>query len=332
MHLTEHWQRRGPLNTLLRPLSALYGGVVKLRRSLYRKGYLHEWRSPVPVIVVGNITAGGSGKTPLVSWLAKHLLEQGHRPGIVSRGYRAQHTEWPQLVTPESDPDQNGDEPVLLAQQTGCPVSVGPDRPAAVRALLQAHPCDLIITDDGLQHYALARDIEIAVIGPQGLGNRLLIPAGPLREPPSRLGSVDLVIHNGPTEIGHQMTWTEPTLEPLHPTPEQTTQPAQTLKRYSGQRVHAVAGIAYPTRFYDLLRAHGLILKAHSYPDHHRYTQADLSYPEALPILMTSKDAVKCRRYAIPNAWVVQLAAQPDPAFIQTINNQLKTLCSTKNC
>jgi tetraacyldisaccharide 4'-kinase len=313
-------------------LSALYGGVVKLRKDLYQKGYLHKWHSPVPVVVVGNITAGGSGKTPLVSWLAKHLLEQGYHPGIVSRGYRAQQTQWPQLVTPDSDPYQNGDEPVLLAQQTGCPVSVGPDRPAAARALLQAHPCDLIITDDGLQHYALARDIEIAVIGPQGLGNRLLIPAGPLREPPSRLDSVDLIIHNGPSETGYQMTWTEPTLAPLHPTHEQTTQPAQPLKQYSGQRVHAIAGIAYPARFYDLLQAHGLELETHSYPDHHQYTQADLSYREALPILMTSKDAVKCRRYAIPNAWVVQLAAQPDPAFIQALNQQLTALCSTKNC
>ena len=317
------------MNTALRPLSALYGGLVKLRRSLYRHGYLRQWRSPVPVIVIGNITAGGSGKTPLVSWLAQHLLDQGYRPGIVSRGYRAQNTDWPQLVTPDSDPEQNGDEPVMLAQQTGCPVGVGPDRPAAVRAILTKHPCDIILSDDGLQHYALARDIEIAVIGTQGLGNRFLIPAGPLREPPSRLDSVDIIIHNGLTDTGYQITLSEPTVEPLDPST--TTQP-QTLDQYRGQRVHAVAGIAYPERFYDMLRAQDIQLETHTYPDHHRYAAADLSYHEALPILMTSKDAVKCRRYPIPNAWVVQVTAQPDRRFIETLQQQLTTLCSTKNC
>ena len=327
MHLTEYWQDRGPLNTALRPLSALYSSLVTLRRTLYLRGYLQPWRSPVPVIIVGNITAGGSGKTPLVSWLAHYLLEQGYQPGIVSRGYRARNTDWPQLVTPESDPDQYGDEPVMLAEQTGCPVSVGPDRPAAVRALLAAHPCDIILSDDGLQHYALARDIEIAVIGTQGLGNRLMLPAGPLREPPGRLKSVDIIIHNGPTE--GQMPPIEPTLEPLHSSTK-TTQPL-TLNQYRGQRVHAVAGIAYPERFYARLRAQGLLLKTHSYPDHHRYSATDLVYPEALPILMTSKDAVKCRRYPIQNAWVVQHKIQPDKDFIQQIQQQLTTLCSTKN-
>ena len=321
MPLTVHWQRIGPLNIALWPLSQLFGGLVKLRRSLYQHGLWRSEQSAVPVIIVGNITAGGTGKTPLVSWLACHLRDQGYQPGIVSRGYQAQHTVWPQRVTPESDPDQYGDEPVLLAQQTGCPVSVGPDRPAAVRALLQAHPCDLILSDDGLQHYALARDIEIVVIGPHGLGNGLLLPAGPLREPPSRLSSVDLIIHNGSTTDAHHMVWREPTLQPLHPT--DATTPEQPLATWRGQRVHAVAGIAYTERFYDLLREHGLVLETHTYPDHHRYTRADLNFSDALPILMTSKDAVKCRRYALSNAWIVQRHMQPDAGFIQKLQQLL---------
>jgi tetraacyldisaccharide 4'-kinase len=276
------------------------------------------------VIIVGNITAGGSGKTPLVLWLAHHLREQGYHPGLVSRGYRARQTDWPQLISADSDPYQFGDEPVLLAQHTGCPVSVGPDRPAAIRALLNAHPCDIILADDGLQHYALARDIEIAVVGAQGLGNRWLLPAGPLREPASRLRQVDLVIHNGPTTTGHQIHWHIPTVSRLTATgTKQHTEP-QSLTQFRGQRVHAVAGIAYPEHFFNLLRTQGLIPEPHPFPDHHAYTPDDLQFSPSLPILMTRKDAVKCQHHTLPDAWVVDREPQPDPAFITTLHRLLQ--------
>lgn len=320
--LTRHWQRLGLVNLALSPLSALFGGTVWLRRRAYQHGWLRTWRSPVPVIIVGNITAGGSGKTPLVLWLTRHLQARGYRPGLVSRGYRARHTDWPQLIQADSDPYRFGDEPVLLAQQTGCPVSVGPDRPAAVRALLAAHPCNIILADDGLQHYALARDIEIAVIGAQGLGNRWLLPAGPLREPANRLQQCDLVIHNEPTPTssGHQMHWDAPIVSRLR---QQDPIP-QPLARFRGQQVHAIAGIAYPEHFFALLRTHGLQPKTHPFPDHHPYTPDDLRFSPPLPILMTRKDAVKCQDYALPDAWVLDREPRPDADFITAFHRLLK--------
>ena len=319
--LTRSWQRLGLVTLVLWPLSALFGAVVWLRRWSYQRGWLRTWRSPVPVIIVGNITAGGSGKTPLVLWLAHHLQDLGYHPGLISRGYRARQTDWPQLVSANSDPYQFGDEPVLLAQQSGCPVCIGPDRPAAVRTLLAAHSCDIILSDDGLQHYALARDIEIAVIGAQGLGNRCLLPAGPLREPASRLHQVDLVIHNHPTRTGYQIDWGKPVMSRV-PTQAAVSQP---LTRFRGQSVHAVAGIAYPEHFFALLRTHGLVLKTHAFPDHHLYTPDDLQFSPPLPILMTRKDAVKCQHYALSDAWVVDLEPQPDATFIAALHRLLES-------
>ncbi|MEL6710622.1 MAG: tetraacyldisaccharide 4'-kinase [Pseudomonadota bacterium] len=319
--VTRHWQRLGLVNLLLSPLSALFAVIIWLRRRAYQYGLLRTWRSPVPVIIVGNITAGGSGKTPLVLWLARHLQTQGYRPGIVSRGYRARHNNWPQLICADDDPHQFGDEPVLLARQSGCPVCVGPDRPAAVRALLAAQPCDIILADDGLQHYALDRDIEIVVVGTQGLGNRWLLPAGPLREPASRLRQADLIIHNNPIKAGHQLHWGEPTITPLH----NPDAPPQPLNRFRGQSIHAVAGIAYPEHFFALLRTHGLILQTHPFPDHHPYTPDDCRFSSSLPILMTHKDAVKCKHYALPDAWVVNREPQPDAAFITALHHLLET-------
>ncbi len=321
MQLTRHWERPGLVSLALSPLSVLFAGAVWLRRYSYQRGWLRHWRSPVPVIIVGNITAGGSGKTPLVLWLARHLQAQGYHPGLVSRGYRAQHTDWPQPVRTDSDPYQSGDEPVLLAQQSGCPVWIGPDRAAAVRALLATHPCDIILADDGLQHYALDRDIEIAVIGAQGLGNRWLLPAGPLREPASRLRQVDLIIHNRPTTSGYQMHWRDPVVSHLH----QHDMAPRPLARLRGRHVHAVAGIAYPEHFFALLRTHGLILHTHPFPDHHPYTPDDLRFSPPLPILMTRKDAVKCQHHALPDAWVVDRTLQPDAAFITALHRLLES-------
>ncbi|MDO9597715.1 MAG: tetraacyldisaccharide 4'-kinase [Azoarcus sp.] len=302
------WLQRKGLARLLFPLSLLFGALAALRRVLFSAGWLATVRLPVPVIVVGNIAVGGSGKTPTVEWLVSMLRSAGWSPGIVSRGYGGT-VDGVALVMAVSDPAQFGDEPVLLARLTGCPVAVGRDRPAAARALLAAHPeCDLIVADDGMQHYRLARDIEIAVVDQATLGNGWLLPAGPLREPLSRLARVDLVIAHGPLSASSRraagavpvvgMALSGGTLRRLR-------NPAESLpvSAFSGQRIHALAGIGRPERFFDQLRAMGLDVVEHPFPDHHRYTAADLDFAPGEAKLMTSKDAVKCASFAPDNAW-----------------------------
>lgn len=220
-----------------------------LRRQAYRQGWWRSVRMPVPVIVVGNITAGGSGKTPLVIWLAEWLQANGWRPGIVSRGYGGLAAHWPQPVRADSDPRLVGDEPVLTVQRTACPMMVGPDRVAAARALLQEHDCNIIISDDGMQHYCLQRDIEIAVLdGSRRLGNGFCLPAGPLREPASRLAEVDLRVANGVAkECEQQMLLQPQVVQRLH------DGDSQSLEFFRGQTVHAVAGIGNPARFFSAI-------------------------------------------------------------------------------
>ena len=327
MSIEAHWQRVGPLAVLLFPLSLLFRLVVFLRRNFYRLGIFKTQGFDVPLIVVGNITVGGSGKTPLVIWLVEYLREQGRKPGIVSRGYGGRARSWPQQVRPDSDPAVVGDEAVLLAQRSGCPVCVGPDRPAAVRALLAHTDCDVVISDDGMQHYAMARDLEIAVIdGQRRFGNGLMLPAGPLREPASRLKSIDLVICNGQAASGEfSMTLQEPQLTPL-----QGGEP-QALSLFEGQRVDAIAGIGNPQRFFDMLSRHGLVVQAHPFADHHAYQSTDLGFAGDRPLLMTEKDAVKCRRFPISNAWVVSVQAQPDAAFVHRLGLALAQLPPTEH-
>lgn len=300
------WQARGPRAQLLRPLSLLFGALVRRRRASARPR-----RLPVPVIVVGNIAVGGSGKTPVVDWLAGVLRAAGHRPGIVSRGHggRVSAQGGVALVPAAGDPAHYGDEPVLLARLTGCPLAIGRDRPAAAHELLRLHPeCDVLIADDGMQHYRLARDIEIAVVDDAALGNRLLLPAGPLREPLSRLGEVDLVLAHG--ELGADViaaAGAVPVFAMRLAGGELTAvdgsgrrRPASGLR---AQRAHAVAGIGRPQRFFDQLAAEGIVVVPHPFADHHRFAPADLAFGDALPILMTAKDAVKCRAFAPADCW-----------------------------
>jgi len=323
MNIQAHWQRLGALAVLLFPLSLLFRLVVALRRGLYRVGLLRTWRFAAPLIVVGNITVGGSGKTPLVIWLAGYLREQGFKPGIVSRGYGGKARNWPQQVRADSDPSVVGDEAVLLAQRAHCPVCVAPDRPAAVRSLLQHTDCDIVISDDGLQHYAMGRDLEIVVIdGDRRFGNGLMLPAGPLREPLSRLRSVDLVICNGAAGGGEfAMKLRQPQVYPLS-----GDAPASGIERFAGQPVRAIAGIGNPQRFFDMLGAHGLQVEAHAFADHHAFRAQDLTFDSAIPLLMTEKDAVKCRRIHNGEAWVVSVDAQPDAPFIHRLNMALAQL------
>lgn len=336
MHwLERHWYRITPLHILLLPVSIIFRLLSALRRTLYRSGILSSEKLPVPVIVVGNITVGGSGKTPLTLWLAQQLIDEGWHPGIISRGFTkgtqstakqasrridsgGGKTNAPQAVHPASNPDAVGDEAVLMAQRGLCPVWVGRDRPAAGRALLQAHPeCDVLLSDDGLQHYRLRRDAEIAVVdGVRRFGNGCLLPAGPLREAPSRLNEVDAVVINGGTATGGEYRMQ------LEGTVFHNLLNPDTLMRASdfhGLRLHAIAGIGHPQRFFAHLHNLGLEVQTHPFPDHHRYTSADLAYGNADAILMTEKDAVKCAAFASEKCWVLRVEAQLDPALTHHI-------------
>jgi len=307
-----HWQNRGLRAILLLPLALLFLLAANLRRLAWRSGLLTAEKTGLPVIVVGNITAGGTGKTPLVLWLARFLAEQGRRPAIISRGYGASRTD-PRQVPPEGIPADYGDEPCLLARRAGCPVWVGADRAATVRALHAAHPAiDVVISDDGLQHYRLARNFEIAVIdSARGLGNGWPLPAGPLREPVARLATVDAVVVNGA-----QQNWpgairmdlegmTFRNLRDPH-----TTVPAAYFR---GRRVHAVAGIGNPQRFFEHLHRIGIECSEHPFPDHHPYVPADLQFAGEDDVVMTEKDAVKCVGFATATCWVLAVDAVVEP-------------------
>ncbi len=315
--LQRQWYKITPLHLLLLPISLLFYLLSASRRLFYRLGIFHSVKIPVPVIIVGNITVGGSGKTPLTLWLAQQLIAHGHRPGIISRGFGGSSAT-PQEVFLDSSPDNMGDEPVLMAQRKLCPVWVGRDRPATAQALLQAHPqCNVIISDDGLQHYRLQRDVEIAVVdGVRRFGNGLLLPAGPLRELPSRLRQVDAVVTNGgeagSNEFAMQLNGVQ--FYNLR-NPARTA----TAANFQGQRVHAVAGIGHPERFFAHLQQLGLSPQTHPFPDHHRYCAADLAFGDDNAILMTEKDAVKCLSFAPGNCWVLRVDAQLDTALIQLI-------------
>lgn len=315
--LQQQWYKITPLHLLLLPLSLLFFLLSASRRLLYRLGIFSSIKLPVPVIIVGNITVGGSGKTPLTLWLAQQLIAQGRHPGIISRGFGGSSAT-PQQVLPDSSPDIMGDEPVLMAQRKLCPVWVGRDRPATAQALLQAHPeCDVIISDDGLQHYRLQRDVEIAVVdGVRRFGNGLLLPAGPLRELPSRLCEVNAIVTNGGSAHNGEFSMQLNGVQFYN-----LRDPARTATaaNFQGQQVHAIAGIGHPERFFAHLRQLCLTTQTHPFPDHHRYCAADLAFGDDKPILMTEKDAVKCPLFAHENCWVLRVEAQLDPALIQLI-------------
>ncbi len=321
------WTRVTWLTVLLAPLSALFAAAVALRRWLYHAGFLRRERLPVPVIVVGNISVGGTGKTPLVLWLAAQLRAAGYRPGIISRGYGGNaHT--PQAVSGDSDPALSGDEPVLLARRSASAVWVGRNRPAAARALVQANPaCNVIISDDGLQHYRLARDCEIAVAdAARGHGNGWMLPAGPLREPRSRLAHVDAVVTRGapaapaPATPPHfEMTLVAGTLCNLSD-PSRCATPDY----FKDLRVHAVAGIGNPQQFFDTLAQLGIAHTPHAFADHHPYSAADLDYRDCDAIVMTQKDAVKCERYATGHHWALQVDARVDAALMRIVLERIK--------
>jgi tetraacyldisaccharide 4'-kinase len=314
-----HWYRLSVVSILLYPLSIVFGLAVTVRRMLFRAGVLPSTRVPIPVVVVGNLTVGGTGKTPLVLALGEALRAHGLRPGILSRGYGGSGA-MPRAVSAGEDPGRSGDEPVLLAERSGCPVWVGADRVAAARALCTAHPdCSVLICDDGLQHYRLQRDFEVAVEDERGAGNGLLLPAGPLREPAGR--RVDARVRNGggraPGKFAMHLA-----VSGLYRVGDANARLAPS--QLSGKRLHAVAGIGNPERFFATLSGMGLTFSAHPFPDHHAFSPEDLRFADCDFVLMTEKDAVKCRRFGRRDLVAVRVDAEVDPSLTELILERLR--------
>jgi len=322
-NLNRYWYtQKKPLWFLL-PFSYLYLLTVKFRQYYYQF-FFKPKKLPIPVVIIGNITVGGTGKTPLVIYLSRLLTTAGFKPGIISRGYRGKHT-LPTIVEETSDPAFVGDEALLIKKKTNCPMVVGKKRFDAAKKLLASYAVDIILSDDGLQHYALPRDLEIVVIdGTRQFGNGAYLPVGPLREPISRLKTVDFVIANHHTH--HLLT---PYY--FHYVPKtifQIKKPTNTLtlEELSGKTVHAVAGIGDPNRFFRLLTEHGLVVIPHFYPDHHDFKVKDLEFLDDNYVIMTEKDAVKCRLFSDERHWALAIELIIDPNFSTEFLKRLKGL------
>jgi len=303
----------------LRALTLVFRPLVWLRRWSYRILFFRVYRPKVPLVVVGNISVGGTGKTPMVVWLVELFKRAGLKPGVVSRGYGGLAENWPQQARPDSDPKVIGDEAVLLARRCLCPMAVGPNRVAAVKALLEAHKdVDVIISDDGLQHYALGRDVEIVVIdGERRFGNGYCLPAGPLREPETRLKQVDFRVVNG----GDKRYVGEYAMKIKSGKFINLKNPSKKLniEDLKSKQVHAVAGIGNPDRFFNQLKLADISFKKHIFPDHHPFSEEDLNFKDEKIILMTEKDAVKCERFATDRQWYLSVEAELDPKFAKAL-------------
>jgi tetraacyldisaccharide 4'-kinase len=296
------WYGRAAPPLWLRPFALLYGALCALRRFAYRRGWLRIARLSRPVVVVGNLTVGGTGKTPLVIWLALKLMQHGYRPGIVTRGFGGSAAR-ARLIGPADDPALVGDEALLMVRRTHLPVAVGHDRPVAAQILIDGG-CNVILSDDGLQHLALPRACEIVVIdGARGFGNGALLPAGPLRESPARLASVNAVVTNGGAD------WYAGKSFPMHLQGDRAIALSGGLTRplaaFSGKTVHAVAGIGNPERFFSMLRGSGMLVVPHPRDDHAPIGSADLNFGDEEAVLMTEKDAVKCTAFGTGQHWSV---------------------------
>ncbi|MDA0225594.1 MAG: tetraacyldisaccharide 4'-kinase [Proteobacteria bacterium] len=329
--LARHWARRGLVAAALWPASQVFTGLAAARRFAYRHGLLARKQAGVPVLVVGNVVAGGSGKTPVALWIAQQLRAAGAHPALVARGWGGS-AEGIREVSLVSAADEVGDEPLLLARRSGVPVWIGRDRAQVIDALRRRHPAvDLVVLDDGLQHYRLARDLEIAVVDARGFGNGWRLPAGPLREAPGRLATVDAI-------LAHDI---EPALLRPYagavPIFRMSLEGAQFVRlidpgarrpatAFAAAPVHAVAGIGDPSRFFRHLERLGLTVRPHAFPDHHRFSAADLAFGDALPVVMTEKDAVKCRAFAQAGHWMLPVDAAPEAGFGDWLRARLERL------
>lgn len=315
------WRRKNALYYLvLVPLSWLFAVIIYIRKSAYQLGVLKSYSMPVPVIVVGNITVGGNGKTPVVMWLVEQLRIHGYTPAVISRGYGGS-AKLPTRVDAHSNAGVVGDEPVLIASRCACPVWVGANRADVATELLKAHPdCNIIISDDGLQHYSLRRDIEIAVTQPGQHNKPRLLPAGPLREPLIRLNTVDAVVSNGKKTI--------PTAFEMQLVGEQfynllDNNIKASTADFEHQNIQAIAGIGKPARFFEHLNKLGLTFASASFDDHHVYTAQDLAHIKCDVLIMTEKDAVKCKAFAQAHHWVLPVQASIDAGLMPLILNKL---------
>lgn len=312
---------------LLFPFSLVFWFISVIRRRLFRLNWLKSYRSPVPVLIVGNLSVGGNGKTPVTIWLVKQFQSRGIKVGVISRGYGSRAEHYPYLVKIDDNPTISGDEPLLIAQRTGVPVCISPNRQQAIELLLAQFNCDLIISDDGLQHYKLQRDFEIVVIdGERVFGNGFVMPAGPLRELPNRLAEVDLIINNG------KLTGYSNTLMLLLPkfAVNLVSGEKKLLRDFQRIPLNAIAGIGYPQRFFNMLRDFALTLeKTQSFQDHQDFEATHFAYFSSnQPLFMTEKDAVKCRSFAQANWWYVPVDAdiqgEEVERFMQVVSQQIK--------
>ncbi len=327
------WYEGASAYQILLPLSGLYWLLITLRRCLYQLGLLGRWHAIVPVIVVGNITVGGTGKTPVTIWLSRELRERGFSPGIVSRGYGGSKSSSSMRVDSASDPRVVGDEPVLLARRTACPVVVDTNRARAAQMLVD-DGVDVIISDDGLQHYRLVRTYEICVIdGARGLGNRRLLPAGPLRETIDRLGEVDQVLINGRvSDKSEDLSVVEQNAIEFELIAKEVSRLngslTRPIERFSGTTVHGVAAIGNPARFFDMLRAHGIQVIEHAFPDHAKLERKDLEFGDDFEVLMTEKDVVKLANIKADKYWAVPVDLNIDPViagpWLEQIESRLR--------
>ena len=328
------WQKARWSTYTLLIFALIFQGAAWLRRiwlSKIKSPYVFE----VPIVIVGNVSVGGTGKTPVVAALVDFLKTQGWSPGIVMRGYKSALTAREvRIVRPEASAEKMGDEAVLLARKTACPVAIGINRPKAVALLLQTHPhIDMVISDDGLQHYALGRDIEIVVIDQErGLGNGFCLPAGPLRESAKRLKTVDFCLINGGEAQLNMLRNTFGLMPRLDPTVSSLVEAnlKQDLRFFEGKTVHAVAGIGNPQRFFTMLKTHGMNIIPHAFPDHYFFRSDDFDFEDDLPILMTQKDAVKCQGMNLPQAWQVGLQVNLPEVFLNKFLSRLVEISKDK--
>jgi tetraacyldisaccharide 4'-kinase len=315
-----YWYSKNPVALILMPVSWVYCCLVIIRRWFYQIGFFKSSSLPVPVIIIGNIAVGGTGKTPLLIALCELLEAQGIKAGVVSRGYRGNFS-GERIVNKDSTPLEVGDEPFIIFSRTNCPVSVGSDRVAAAKLLLENYQCDIILSDDGLQHYRMHRDYEIAVIDTsRNHGNGFCLPAGPLRESVKRLQYVDLVVYHGLVDQNYSFNLKFSDAVNIK------TREIKSIAEFMDTRINAIAGIGNPTRFFDQLRDVGLTIIEHAFQDHHIFNESDLDFNDSSVIFMTEKDAVKCHFYSDSNAWYIPVSAYISTAFSTKFLHDIKRL------
>jgi tetraacyldisaccharide 4'-kinase len=314
--IRQRWYGGGEVSGLSKFAAKLFGYVVASRKKCYESGFFKVQRLKVPVIVVGNITAGGGGKTPMVIWLVNHLKSLGYKPGIVSRGYGGKRKVEPMFVTANANPSASGDEPLLMAKSTQLPVMVGKDRVKAAKALINNYSVNVIVSDDGMQHLSLGRDAEIVMLDAKWrTGNHMMMPAGPLREPLERLNSVDLVVFKGNFENQHHYELEIETIYQLN-----HKQQIKEISEFRNQKVVAMAGIANPEGFFSSLSKAGIPIIKTALPDHYDFSESDFSELGETMVLMTEKDAVKCEHMSLPNVWVVKVKLKMPEKTLTAIN------------